>query len=74
MKVGPKAVVAGKDFDPDTGEIKETLDASKLVSPVFLCSVVVHATEYDTSFCSRFVRGASIYRPGPVMRRMINFP
>lgn len=32
MQVGSRAVVAGKDFDPDTGEIKEKLDASKLVS------------------------------------------
>lgn len=32
MQVGSKTVVGGKDFDPDTGEIKEKLDASKLVS------------------------------------------
>ncbi len=32
MQVGSKAVVTGKDFDPDTGGIKAKLDASKLVS------------------------------------------
>lgn len=32
VQVGSKNVVGGKDFDPDTGEIKEKLDASKLVS------------------------------------------
>ncbi|CAN0456544.1 unnamed protein product, partial [Scytosiphon promiscuus] len=32
VQVGSKTVVGGKDFDPDTGEIKEKLDASKLVS------------------------------------------
>lgn len=32
MQVGSKAVVSGKDFDPDTGDIKEKLDAFKLVS------------------------------------------
>lgn len=37
MQVGSKAVVAGKDFDPDTGEIKEKLDASKLVSSDAIC-------------------------------------
>ncbi|CAM9633486.1 unnamed protein product [Scytosiphon promiscuus] len=30
VQVGSKTVVGGKDFDPDTGEIKEKLDASKL--------------------------------------------
>ena len=32
VRVGSKAVVSGKDFDPDTGELKEKLDASSLVS------------------------------------------
>ncbi|CAN0543070.1 unnamed protein product, partial [Ectocarpus sp. 12 AP-2014] len=30
VEVGSKTVVTGKDFDPDTGEIKDKLDASKL--------------------------------------------
>ncbi|CAN0225233.1 unnamed protein product, partial [Ectocarpus fasciculatus] len=29
VEVGSKAVVTGKDFDPDTGEMKDKLDASK---------------------------------------------
>ncbi|CAN0369191.1 unnamed protein product, partial [Hapterophycus canaliculatus] len=31
VQVGSKTVVGGKDFDPDTGEIKTKLDASKLL-------------------------------------------
>ena len=29
--VGPKAVVSGKDFDPETGELKKGLNDSSMV-------------------------------------------
>ena len=48
VQVGSKAVVAGKDFDPDTGEIKEKLDASKLVSSDAVCLLRPRAFFFST--------------------------
>lgn len=31
VRVGPKAVISGKDFDPDTGELKKGLNDSSMV-------------------------------------------